>query len=204
MRDAEQQYSITSSTGWTFKKENRPLVVFWMSIVAYWRIATTFVYNSTVGFIAGFIADVLSHPKLHEIVVGVVVAAINAFMNQEDIGTKIDDTARRVIYDTEKATKASAALGKEVIPIVTGFIGGVASSLKPKEIRRRKRSTNLRKKLEKEERDTGIDRNTEHFVSDLTGFSAGALTEGEEDFDDAEEDDDHRHGGWFRHSKKSK
>jgi len=114
------------------------LVVIWMSIVAHWRIFTTWLYNSTVEFLGGFIADVMSHQRVQDTLVEVIVAAMNAFMKQDDIGTKIDDTARRVIYDPQKARNASRAIGKEVVPMVTGFVGGVASSLTPSMIKSKK------------------------------------------------------------------
>ena len=84
-----------------------------------------------------------SYPQVWKSVVclpfeDLLVASINAFLDQEDIGTKLDDAARRVMYDTESSRRdASHALGKEVVPVVTGFLGGVASSLKPSEFKKR-------------------------------------------------------------------
>ncbi len=139
-----------TDVGSTFRDRegSRPidyLLVIWTSIVAFWKSATASLYESTVNFVATFLADVASHPKLRITFEELLVRAINAYFEQDDIGAKLDDTARRVIYDTEKARDASHALGKEVVPVVTGFIGGVASSLKPSEFKKR---TKRRKKRE--------------------------------------------------------
>eukprot|EP00536_Pseudo-nitzschia_multiseries_P016002 jgi/Psemu1/312672/fgenesh1_kg.999_\ len=104
-----------------------------------WSLFTSRLYDSTVKFAAELIGDVLSHPRVHDTVVALIVEAVNQFMDQEDIGTKVDSTARRVIYDREKARDASRALGKEVVPMMTGFVGGVASSLTPAVLKKRHR-----------------------------------------------------------------
>lgn len=188
-------------------EENLPLVdqlmLVWVSVVAHSRILTSYLYRSTVVFMAEFVADILSHPRLRSILVDMIVAAINAFMNQDDIGSKIDETTRRV-YDTDKALQASEAIGREVIPMVTGFVGGMASSLKPSEIRRRKKNKERRKSLNKQ--NEMIDRSC---VSDVTNSqrlgSDGALSEEEEDdISDNAEDDDDRNSDWFSSAKKSK
>ena len=128
-----------------------------------WRKFAAYLYESIVNFVACFIADVVSHPRLLGVFVDMVVSAINTFMEQDDIGTKLDHTARKVLYDTEKARQASKDLGKEVVPMVTGFVSGMASSLKPSSIKRRK----MQRKDSKvrRERDTGRSTST---VSDMT------------------------------------
>ncbi len=110
----------------------------WGMVVAAWKNFTTWLYYSTVNFIGELLADILSQPRLHDVAVGLVVTAINAFMDQEDIGSKVDKTARNVIYDVEKARETSHALGKEVVPMVAGFVGGMAASLKPSEFKKRR------------------------------------------------------------------
>ena len=131
-----------NTVGSTFRdgEGSRPidyLLVIWTLIVAFWKSATAVLYESTVNFVATFVADIISHPKVHTAFEALLVRGINAYFDQDDIGTKLDDTARRVIYDPEMARDASHALGKEVLPVVTGFIGGMASSLKPSEIKKR-------------------------------------------------------------------
>ena len=149
------------------------LVVIWRSVVAFWKAITGYLYQSTVNFVATFVADVISHPRLQIVLVDTIVTAINAFMDQDDIGDKFDDTARRVIYDTEKAREASHALGKEVVPVVTGFINGMAASLKPSEFKKRKT------KREKRE-------SSRQLLSDRGN------AESDEDFDEDEDAQSHR------------
>mmetsp|Transcript_11851 Transcript_11851/g.30056 ORF Transcript_11851/g.30056 Transcript_11851/m.30056 type:complete len:204 (+) Transcript_11851:170-781(+) len=114
------------------------LLAIWKMVVAAWKKFTAYLYDSTVSFVGELFADILSHPRLHDVAVGLVVAAINGFMDQEDIGSKVDKTARQVIYDVEKARETSHAIGKEVVPMVAGFVGGMASSLKPSEFKKRR------------------------------------------------------------------
>lgn len=176
------------------------LVVVWKSIVAFCKSITSYLYQSTVAFVAGFFADVLSNPKLQTVVVDLIVAAINAFMDQDDIGDKFDDTARRVIYDTEKARETSHALGKEVVPVVTGFIGGVASSFKPSEFKKRR----VRRKERQSSRHI-----SDEFVSELTtnseGFSSAGAT-GVLTFDGKDVDEEIKdcRETWHSRSKKTK
>lgn len=159
-RNSSQQKSSSSAitippregdTGSTFRdgEGNRPIdyfLVIWTSIVAFLKSVTASLYESTVNFVAVFLADVASHPRLQSIFEDLLVASINAFLDQEDIGTKLDDAARRVMYDTESSRRdASHALGKEVVPVVTGFLGGVASSLKPSEFKKRGKQRKERK-----------------------------------------------------------
>lgn len=174
------------------------LMVFWMWIVSQWRIVSSALYESTVGFLAGFVADVLSHPRLNKVMVDMIVAAINAFMDQEDIGTKLDDAARRVIYGPDKARETATTLGKEIVPMVTGFVGGVASSLKPESMKkrsakkRRKKSQILEKSLRKQI-------NEEFDRSNLTtsqGFRSHGYSSAGVSMEEEEEED------WFFDSKK--
>lgn len=146
-----------------------------------WRKFAAYLYESIVNFVACFIADVVSHPRLLSIFVDIVVSAINTFMEQDDIGTKIDHTARKVLYDTEKARQASKDLGKEVVPMVTGFISGVASSLKPSSIKRRKMQQKDDSKVRRE-RDT---RRTRSTVSDMTNSQGYHTSYEGEDVEDA-------------------
>ena len=166
------------------------LMVFWMSIVIQWRIFTAYLYDSTVGFAAEFIADILSHPRLQDMFVDLIVRSINAFMNQEDIGTKMDVTARRVLYDREKAKETSRALGKEVLPMVTGFVGGVASSFTPSGVKKR----NRRRKKERNKQNA-----TSSELDMRSTLTSDAGVSDEEDFEKEESND-----GWFSSTKKSK
>ncbi|VEU44852.1 unnamed protein product [Pseudo-nitzschia multistriata] len=154
---------------------------FWVSVVARWKLFASSLYDSTVEFVAGFISDVLSHHRVEKAVIDVIVRAINAFLDQEDIGSKMDVTARRVIYDREKAKEASRALGKEVLPMVTGFVGGVAHSLTPSLMKKKKQS--------KKDRE-------EAFDSCPSGFD---ISEGDDE--NSEDDGD---GRGFGNSKKTK
>jgi hypothetical protein len=155
-----------------------------------WRNFAARLYEFIVNFVAIFIADVVSHPRLRIILVDVVVSAINAFMTQDDIGTKMDDTARRVLYDTEKARQASKELGREVVPIITGFFGGVASSLKPSAIKRRKAQRKSKHESLRNANMNKIDRNSEPFVSDMTNSQGYRTTGVGEDFEDAKDEYD--------------
>ena len=166
------------------------LMVFWMSIVVQWRIFTVYLYDSTVVFAAEFISDILSHPRLQNMLVDIIVRSINAFMDQEDIGTKMDDTARRVIYDRAKAKQTSRALGKEVVPMVTGFVGGMASSFTPSMVKKR----NRRKKKNRNKQNSGSSE-----LCDKSSLNADAGVSDEEDFEKQESND-----GWFSNTKKSK
>ena len=162
------------------------LKLFWMWIVSQWRIISTALYESTVGFLAEFVADVLSHPRLHKVMVDMIVAAINAFMDQEDIGAKLDDTARRVIYGPDKARETAKTLGKEIVPMVTGFVGGVASSLRPERLKKRsaekkrKKSKILEKSLRKQINEK-VDRS--NLTTSQRYSSAGVPMEEEEEDD---------------------
>ena len=164
----------------------------WIAITSSWRSFKKHVYRSTVIFVAGFVADVMSQPRLNEVMVDLIVTAMNGFMDQEDIGDKFDETARRVVYDPDKARDASHAIGQEVIPMVTGFMGGVAHSLKPSAMRRRKerREEKQRKSSEKSLQDGQNSNSTLRYSS----ARSGALTEDEDENDSF---------SCFPHSKKS-
>jgi len=133
-----------------------------------WTMFRTGMYKAIVGAIAGFLADILAHPKLMDCLVSITVAAINSFMEQDDIGAKFDSTARNVIYDPEKARETSKALGKEVVPMVTSFVGGVASSLKPSAIMHRKKKQRESKKLQDSEGNALPDNDSSTQVSEIT------------------------------------
>mmetsp|Transcript_28691 Transcript_28691/g.61566 ORF Transcript_28691/g.61566 Transcript_28691/m.61566 type:complete len:246 (+) Transcript_28691:229-966(+) len=171
------------------------LVAFWRAFVVRWKAFTASLYDATVVFLANFIADILCQPRLQKILEEVVVAAINGFMKQEDIGAKMDDTARKVIYDRDKAKEASRAIGKEVVPMVTGFVGGFADSLTPAGLKRRKEK-----------------RRKERFPSNLTAMtttssppqSGDCLTEGEEGFGDDDYNNGEEDGFWRLGAKKVK
>lgn len=162
------------------------LMVLWMSVVAQWRKFTSYLYDSSVELFGVFIADVFSHPRLQDLFMDLIVKAVNAFLDQEDIGTKMDITARRVIYDREKAREASRALGKEVIPMVSGFVGGVASSLTPAALKWKKGT--------KEERES----------TTIEAFSDSGLTSLSEIDDESFEGEKYKFGRSFRNTKKKK
>lgn len=159
-----------NTVGSTFRdgEGSRPidyLLVIWTSIVGFFKSIAASLYESTVNFLAVFLADVASHPRLQTVLEDLLVASMNAFLDQEDIGAKLDDTARRVMYDTESSRRdASHAIGKEVVPVVTGFLGGVASSLKPSEFKKRGKR---RKERESSQSMRESDR------SDLTNYESG-------------------------------
>ena len=169
------------------------LMVFWMSIlVVHWRMFTAYLYDSTVGFAAEFIADIVSHPRLQDILVDLIVTAINAFMDQDDIGRKMDDTVRRVMYDREKARETSRALGKEVVPMVTGFVGGVASSFTPSAMKRRK------ERKQQQQRDSSSKKQNNANATSGSTFDSSSL---KEEGDDAELEEG-GNGGWVSSSTK--
>lgn len=100
-------------------------------VASRWTACLAGLFDGTVRLGADWVAAVLSQPKVQDAVVGVIVRAINAFMEQDDLGGKMDRTARSVLYDKDRRKDAAREVGKEVVPLVTGFFGGVASSLKP-------------------------------------------------------------------------
>ena len=102
------------------KTNNNKIRYYWILLVRKWNQFTSYIYNSTVIFVAEFISNILSQPNLQDLFCEIIVRAINAFMDQDDIGAKMDDTARRVLYDRDKARHTAKALGKEVVPMVTG------------------------------------------------------------------------------------
>ena len=102
------------------KTNNNKIRYYWILSVRKWKQFTSYIYNSTVIFVAEFISNILSQPNLQDLFCEIIVRAINAFMDQDDIGAKMDDTARRVLYDRDKARHTAKALGKEVVPMVTG------------------------------------------------------------------------------------
>lgn len=161
------------------------LMVFWMSVVARWRKFTSYLYDSSVEFFGAFVADVFSHPRLQGMFMDLIVKAVNAFLDQEDIGTKMDVTARRVIYDREKAREASRALGKEVVPMVSGFVGGMASSLTPAALKWKK----------------GTKEETESETVDAFNVSGLSLTEID---DESFEGEKYKFGCGLRNTKKKK
>ena len=108
-------------------------------------------YQGCVLVMADFVARVLSQPILQDLICDLIVRAINAFMDQDDIGTKMDDTARRVLYDRSKAQSAAHAIGKEVVPMVTGFVGGVASSLTPSTFKKKKKKQQQQQKQKQQQ-----------------------------------------------------
>ena len=102
------------------KINNTKIRYYWILLVRKWKQFTSYIYDSTVIFVAEFISNILSQPNLQDLFCEIIVRAINAFMDQDDIGAKMDDTARRVLYDRDKARHTAKALGKEVVPMVTG------------------------------------------------------------------------------------
>jgi hypothetical protein len=104
------------------RTSNNKIRYYWILLVRKWKQFTSYIYNSTVIFVAEFISNILSQPNLQDLLCEIIVRAINAFMDQDDIGAKMDDTARRVLYDRDKARQTSRALGKEVIPMVSGYV----------------------------------------------------------------------------------
>jgi len=169
------------------------LVAVWWSVVALWRSFTAYLYTSTVGFCGNLVADVMTHPRVRRATIDVIVTAINAFVEQEDIGERIDGMARRTVYDSEKARDASHALGKEVVPMLTGFMGGVASSFQPSSIKQRKERRKTKKLSSMRESDGHLGDVSTHYYHSSGGVLSG------DDRDD--EDDD---SNWFSSSKKSK
>jgi hypothetical protein len=104
------------------KTNNYKIMYYWKLLVRKWKQFISYIYNSTVIFVAEFISNILSQPTLQDLLCEIIVRAINAFMDQDDIGAKMDDTVRRVLYDRDKARQTSRALGKEVVPMVTGYV----------------------------------------------------------------------------------
>jgi hypothetical protein len=102
-------------------KTNNKIMYYWILFVRKWKQFTSYMYNSTVIFVAEFISNILTQQFLQDLLCEIIVRAINAFMDQDDIGAKMDDTARRVLYDRDKARQTSRALGKEVVPMVSGY-----------------------------------------------------------------------------------
>jgi len=128
------------------KTNNTKIRYYWILLVRKWKQFTSYIYNSIVIFVAEFISNILSQPNLQDLLCEIIVRAINAFMDQDDIGAKMDDTARRVLYDRDKAKHTAKALGKEVVPMVSGFVGGVASSFTPSVLKKRNRQQKQKKK----------------------------------------------------------
>mmetsp|Transcript_24702 Transcript_24702/g.68198 ORF Transcript_24702/g.68198 Transcript_24702/m.68198 type:complete len:183 (+) Transcript_24702:185-733(+) len=118
--------------------KKKPMVTLWPSFVAYWKKKFSALYESTVRFAAELIGDVLTHPRVHDTVISIIVEAINRFFDQEDIATKMDSTVRRIMYDRKTVQETSRALGEEVVPLMKGFVGGVTSSLTPAVLRKRR------------------------------------------------------------------
>mmetsp|Transcript_46220 Transcript_46220/g.46900 ORF Transcript_46220/g.46900 Transcript_46220/m.46900 type:complete len:269 (-) Transcript_46220:151-957(-) len=121
--DSMNQIPLTNTSS---SNNNNKITTIISSII---RRPMKYIYNTMVVFVVDLITIVLSQPKLQDLICEIIVRAINAFMDQDDIGTKMDDTARRIIYDSEKAKQSARAIGKEVVPMVTGFVGGVAQSV---------------------------------------------------------------------------
>ena len=115
-----QKYRDDDDNDNDVKTNNTKIRYYWILLVRKWKQFTSYIYNSTVIFVAEFISNILSQPNLQDLFCEIIVRAINAFMDQDDIGAKMDDTARRVLYDRDKARHTAKALGKEVVPMVTG------------------------------------------------------------------------------------
>ena len=200
---------------------------FWANVVVRWEILTTQfhasefwirwmmfrtrMYEAIVGAIAGFLADILAHPKLLDTMVNIIVAAINSFMDQDDIGTKFDKTAWNVIYDPDKARETSKALGKEVVPMVTSFVGGVASSLTPSAIMQRKKMRQESKMLRNSMCNTVPDIDCATPISEITlserlDHPVPVPREGDKDRNDDYEDENQnsKRSNWLSNVKKLK
>lgn len=152
--DAGDAFDCRHSSFLGRSKNKHKLAIYMDAIIRFmfnqWIRFLSALYIWIVASFAEFISNVLSQPKLQDLLCEIIVRAMNAFMDQEDIGDKMDDTARRVIYDREKAREASHAIGKEVVPMFTGFVGGVASSLTPSVVKRSMKKNRRRYKNERE------------------------------------------------------
>ena len=96
-----------------------------------------FLFDSAVSFVAAFITAVMEQENIQKTFSALIVRAMNEFMDQPDFGEKFDSAVRRVIYDKDRRVVASRDIGREVVPLVTGFVGGVADSMRPNIMKRK-------------------------------------------------------------------
>jgi hypothetical protein len=116
----------------------KTLTTLWASILDAVKSFLSFLFSSAVDFVAAFVTAVIEQENVKTAFSSLIVKAMNEFMDQPDFGEKFDSAVRRVIYDKERRRVASRDIGKEVVPLVSGFVGGVAESLRPSYITRKK------------------------------------------------------------------
>ena len=121
-----------------------------------------FLFDSAVAFVAAFITAIMTQDNVQTAFSSLIVRAMNEFMDQPDFGDKFDSAVRRVIYDKDRRIDASRDIGREVVPLVTGFVGGVADSIRPNIMKRK-----TTKKVVKKDHSGGSDMDTSA-VSALT------------------------------------
>lgn len=102
-----------------------------VSIVGHVRSAFSAFYDLSVLFVSDFIVAVLSQPKAEEKISHLILKSINSFFEQDDVGERIAGASSSVLLDQDRRRNVARSVGQDVMPMVSGFVGGMASSLRP-------------------------------------------------------------------------
>jgi len=121
--------TITTTTATVYSKLSHIIKDTWIGFILYMYNIFGMIYSFVVTSIADFVTSILIQPQLQDAIVTIIVRAINTWTDQENIGSDI--AQKMVLLNRESRLQASRQVGKEVIPLISGFVGGVAHSLKP-------------------------------------------------------------------------
>jgi predicted transcriptional regulator len=99
------------------------------------------IWDWAVHLVVAFMVAVMSHPSVQAVMSQVIVSAMNAFLEQPDIGERLDTTARSLLYDDARRKQAAREVGQDVLPLMTNFMGGVMSSVVSRPKRQKSNAT---------------------------------------------------------------
>jgi hypothetical protein len=149
--------STTSTAMTTYSNIRHTTKETWNLFLLYVYEIFGMIYSFVVISIANLVTSILTQPQLQDAIVTIIVRAINTWTDQENIGSDI--AQKMVLLNREHRLQASREVGKEVIPLISGFVGGVAHSLKPAAMKTGKETKKTSKSVKK--KDSNIDEKEE-------------------------------------------
>jgi len=130
-------------------------------------------YSASIQAVSGAVASVLSQKNVKVALSDIIVLSINRFLDQDDFADRVAVISTSVV-NPDRRKAVARAVGEDVVPIVTGFVGGL--------VRGRKKKSEKENKTDKEK--------------PSKQFSLTSTKEEEEDDDDDE-------GKWIEEKEES-
>ena len=85
-------------------------------------------YSASVLAVSGAITSVLSQKNVKDALSDIIVLSINRFLEQDGFADRVADISTSVV-NPDRRKSAARAVGEDVVPIVTGFVGGVVRGM---------------------------------------------------------------------------